>query len=41
MSRALAVRDPAPCALGAFVDNRIVGLGNFIVLGMTRTSEIP
>lgn len=40
VARALAVRDPAHCALGAFVDDRIVGLGNFIVLGTTRTAEL-
>ncbi|MET8874468.1 GNAT family N-acetyltransferase [Nocardia sp. NPDC004604] len=40
VARALVVRDPAHCALGAFVDDRIVGLGNFIVLGTTRTAEL-
>ncbi|WP_433715884.1 GNAT family N-acetyltransferase [Nocardia sp. CA-084685] len=40
VARALAVRDPAHCVLGAFADDRIVGLGNFVVLGTTKTAEL-
>jgi len=40
VARALAMRDPAHCVLGAFTDDRIVGLGNFVVLGTTKTAEL-
>ncbi|MFQ6328631.1 N-acetyltransferase family protein [Nocardia sp. CWNU-33] len=40
VAHALAIRDPAHCVLGAFTDDRIVGLGNFVVLGTTKTAEL-
>ncbi|WP_327098087.1 GNAT family N-acetyltransferase [Nocardia vinacea] len=40
VARALALRDRAHCVLGAFADDRIVGLGNFVVLGTTKTAEV-
>jgi hypothetical protein len=40
VARALAMRDPAHCVLGAFTGDRLAGLGNFVVLGTTGTAEI-
>ncbi|WP_405182747.1 hypothetical protein OG225_17935 [Nocardia sp. NBC_01377] len=37
---ALSKDDPDHCAVGAFVEDRLVGVANFVTLVGTRTAEV-
>ncbi|MEV2226107.1 GNAT family N-acetyltransferase [Nocardia vinacea] len=40
VAAAIAKNDPTHCAVGAFIDGRLVGVANFIALEQPRTAEV-